>query len=483
MGDDASSFGAVGSACGALGEPCCASATQARPILSEPREPRELLAAAGASCNEGIACVMSVCERPAATDLDAAGGADAKPAGEADTGAASAVHPVVTTLTVGGDHACVLRGGKMECWGENNVGQLGIGESIGPQSCPYGSSSLPCSFAPVEVTGSSAPVDSIAAGQWETCVVLAGGTVACWGLNTCGELGDGTISGPEDCNGDACSTTPVVVPGLSGVTAVSTNGEEVCAVASGGALLCWGINGFASLSDGTADSSEGASAPIRVTGLTRAASVAVGGDHVCVLLLDGTIQCWGTALWGQLGNGLNTSSWTPVPVSNVTDAVAIAAGYGHTCALMADATVACWGNDESGQLGLGTTTGPQGCSGGTACAIAPVKIPGLSGVTAIAAGATSTCALLSDGTVRCWGDNEDGELGDGSQDSSSTPVVVPGLSGVTAIAMGGYAACALVSNGDVVCWGDDSVGQVGTMVTGPPTCGTCATTPVRVSGL
>ena len=132
MGDDAASFdrihGAGGSECGALGEPCCAIATQSQPIVA-----RELVSAegVGVTCLEGLACVMSVCERPSAAD--AGGDSGAKPAGEADTGAAPGVHPAgPPTLAVGGDHSCVLRGGKVECWGSNYAGELGIGVSSAP---------------------------------------------------------------------------------------------------------------------------------------------------------------------------------------------------------------------------------------------------------------------------------------------------------------------------------------------------------------
>jgi alpha-tubulin suppressor-like RCC1 family protein len=335
----------------------------------------------------------------------------------------------------------------------------------------------------------SAPVVSVAAAGAETCVLVAGGTVACWGLNDLGQLGDGSTSGPEQCfDIGPCSTTPGVVSGVSGATAVATNGSEACAVLSSGAVECWGSNAFGELGNTTVATASGnpvSSVPIMVAGLTQATAVAAATNYVCALLVDGTAQCWGSNASGQLGNGSTTDSTTPVPVSVVTGAAAIAAGGAHSCALMTDGTVACWGANGAGELGLGTSSGPQTCPGNEPCATTPVKVPKLSGVTAIAAGEDDTCALLSDGTVRCWGSNDDGELGDGTTMDSSTPVVVSGLRGASAIAMADASACALLSSGDVVCWGANGDGQLASAVTGPQTCNDapCSTTPRTISGL
>jgi alpha-tubulin suppressor-like RCC1 family protein len=423
------------------------------------------------------------------------GACAAKPAGEADTGAGPGLHPAGPTLAVGGDHSCALRGGKLECWGENWGGELGIGVGSGPQSCDMRA----CSLAPVAVTGLSAPVDSVAAGDGETCVLLAGGTVACWGANDSGQLGDGSTSGPELCLGQLpCSTTPGVVSGVSGATAVATSGSEACAVLSSGAVECWGSNLGGELGYETDGSSASgypvSSVPTMVSGLTQATAVGVGSLYACALLRDGTIQCWGTNASGQLGNGSTTDSTTPVQVSDVTGAAAIAVGGGHTCALMADGTVVCWGGNDYGELGLARSSSPQACVNNDPCATTPVKVPNLSGVMAIAAGLNDTCALLSDATVRCWGWNDHGQLGDGTTMDSSTPAIVSGLSGVSAIAMGDETACALVSSGDVVCWGNNTDGQLGSApwsgpslsVAGPQSCNgdyPCSTTPRNISGL
>jgi alpha-tubulin suppressor-like RCC1 family protein len=113
-----------------------------------------------------------------------------------------------------------------------------------------------------------------------------------------------------------------------------------------------------------------------VAGLTRATAVALGTNYGCALLLDGTIQCWGSNDYGQLGNGSTTDSTTPVPVSGVTGGAAVATDGAHACALRTDGTVVCWGANERGQLGLGTSSGPQTCNAAP-CSTTPRTIAGL----------------------------------------------------------------------------------------------------------
>ena len=155
--------------------------------------------------------------------------------------------------------------------------------------------------------------------------------------------------------------------------------------------------------------------------------IAAGGAHTCALLSGGTISCWGSNVYGQLGNGSTTDALTPGPVSGITTATAISVGYYHTCAILSGGTVSCWGDNTYGQLGTGTVT--------TA--------------TAIAVGGFHTCALLSSGTVSCWGRNDHGQLGGGT------------VTAATAISAGGYHTCALLSGGTVSCWGLNDYGQLG----------------------
>ena len=317
------------------------------------------------------------------------------------------------------------------------------------------------------------PAAAIDAGSFHTCARLQDGTLRCWGMNDSGQLGDGTTTN---------ALTPVAVAGVAGAAAVSGGGFHTCARFPDGTLECWGRNDSGQLGD-PATTTFSSATPVRVTGITSAASMTAGGFHTCALLGDGTVQCWGENDFGQLGNGTSdpvpgsptTVNPTPVAVSGITSAVAVSAGGWHTCALLRDGTIQCWGQNTYGQLGDGSPiTRPAPGRSST-----PVTVTGITTAIAIEAGIFHTCARLADGTLRCWGRNDEGRLGNGTTADSSTPTIVSGIAPAAA-APGAEHACALLQDGTVRCWGDNNWGQLGN---GSPAGATATTPATAVTGI
>jgi alpha-tubulin suppressor-like RCC1 family protein len=385
--------------------------------------------------------------------------------------------PAGPQISAGAFASCDIRpSGNVECWGNDNVGQLGDGNQN------------TFSTVPVAVQGLTGAV-AISQGNDHTCALTSSGTVACWGDNSFGELGVGSTTGPQQCVAGLftipCSTVPVAVPGLGGVVGISAGSHHTCAVLATGGVECWGDNTLGELGDGTTTAR---SSPVAVTGISHAISVSAGLQHSCALLQAGAVQCWGDNSLGAIGDGTTTTRLTPVTVTGIANATSVSAGFNFTCATLATGMAECWGVNAAGQLGVGTTLGPNTCSS-TACSPTPVAVQGLTSAVAIGANGDSNaghaCALLSNSSVQCWGDNTVGELGDDTTTSRTRPVPVLGLGSASVIAVGGQHTCSS-SGGLVACWGSTAEGQVGTGTsTGPDLCpnasNPCAELPLPVT--
>jgi len=136
----------------------------------------------------------------------------------------------VTSVSSGDLHVCAVASGAVQCWGDNQFGQLGNGaSSLTPTTSPGGVAGL-------------AGVVEVASGLVFSCARLSDQTIKCWGRNTEGEIGDGTT---------ADKFSPTSVSGISTATSLTAGGVSACSILANNQTRCWGYGGFGGLGNGS----------------------------------------------------------------------------------------------------------------------------------------------------------------------------------------------------------------------------------------
>jgi len=175
----------------------------------------------------------------------------------------------VTSVTTGYQRSRALTtSGGIRCWANNVSGQLGAGS---------------------------------------TCAISAAGVVFCWGDNTAGQLGNtsgnGDFAGPDQ----PAST----IADLTGVKEVAVRSRRSCALLSTGAVTCWGMSeGPTTPHQPLHDTHP---TPTLVPGVLNATAITAGNNHMCAILVDGTVSCWGSNLVGESGRVLCWGDSSPSP--------------------------------------------------------------------------------------------------------------------------------------------------------------------------
>jgi len=411
----------------------------------------------------------------------------------------------VTALQTGAYHTCAtLIDSTFKCWGFNDSGQLGQGDTVNRGNAP---GQMGNALLNIDV-GTHRTVIAFTTGGFHTCVILDNFTVKCWGNNLSGQLGLGDTANRGDGPDEMGDTLPAVDLGVDvdgnplQAVAISAGAFHTCAVLNDKAaeqslVKCWGDNssGQLGLGDtanrGDAPNEMGNSLPPVDLGTGRTAvGIVAGAYHSCALLDDFTIKCWGDNRDGQLGQGDTNNrgdapgemgdSLPPIDLGTGRTATFVAAGLYDTCSVLDDGTAKCWGDNQSGQLGQGSMNALGDDPNEMGDNLPPIDLG--TGRTALilsvngdpVSDRASACALLDDSTVKCWGDNSAGQLGQGNTAAMPTigtqsnemgdnlPPIDLGDSG-KAIDLGSafYHTCALLSSQRMKCWGLNDVGELG----------------------
>ncbi len=354
-------------------------------------------------------------------------------------------HPRATDaekVSAGGNHTCaVVSDGSLWCWGRNDKGQLGLGNTTDQSS-------------PTRV-GSATNWRSISAGNNSTtCAVNTLDEVFCWGFNFSGQVG------VDKATTSVTSPTKVTALGTT-VQSVSVGSVNSCVVTTSSAVRCWGSNSYGQLGTGVTVGSS-SHTPTAINNLSGSfTTVAAGTDGICALRSDKVVLCWGSDLFGQRGDGASQTadSATPTQIDATVVVAGLMAGSQSNCVIgESNGAVRCWGQNTSNYLN--STSGNR-----TSPVLADVAPFSGHAARGFSVGSEFACMLRNtDGRILCGGVDTISVVGATGRVSKA-----PTGTGFLSMTTGWSHGCAVRSDRKLLCWGLNSYGQVGTGSTGTAT--------------
>jgi alpha-tubulin suppressor-like RCC1 family protein len=326
-----------------------------------------------------------------------------------------------------------------------------FGCSFPDASCPSGRRYADLSTEPL--SNRCVPrAELLALGDGQTCAIVSGGELRCWGRPA--------HVASEALEGSGSRLAEMSVFRLSSVSDVTLGEEHGCAIADRN-VWCWGSPDDLRL--GVEDPETLGPLEVRLDSAPDGAQQIVAGRRHTCALARGVIECWGDNSEGQLGRPMSVGGLLPEPaVLLPSDVVELRAGSAHNCAQPAWGRLVCWGSNQFGQLAAPLST-PFSSE--------PHEL--LFYALDFSLGGSHSCAINTSGEVLCWGNNALGQLGrqplpEATSDSQSSPtplrVALDGESAwmkATQVACGWAHSCAILEGGEVACWGDNRAGQLG----------------------
>ena len=328
------------------------------------------------------------------------------------------------SISAGFTHTCaILDNAKVKCWGRNLYGRLGYPD-IGGNDWGDAPNEMGDNLAYVDL-GTGRTASAISTGQSHTCAVLDDGTVKCWGYNNAGQLGYGDTTDRGPTLGDMGDNLPIVPLGVdasaidtgaSHTCALLINQNVKC----WGYDFRGQVGSGTGLNIGDAP---GEVAANTVDLGSLATAISLGDSHSCAILTSGSVKCWGYNNYGQLGRG-DTTTIGALPNQMGSNLATINMGSGRTvvsidsygnknCVVLDNSSAKCWGYNNAGQLGYGDTTNRGDGPNEMGDNLAAISLGSSVQPAQIAASTSRACARFTDGRMKCWGNSAYGGLGDG----------------------------------------------------------------------
>jgi alpha-tubulin suppressor-like RCC1 family protein len=324
---------------------------------------------------------------------------------------------------------------------------------------------------PVSVPAASEGWRAVSVGGSHSCGIRTDDRLYCWGSNASGQLGVAGARGQCLRTPASCEASPRAVAIAPRVSQVSTGDRHTCAIALGGALLCWGEN--IAFQAGV-EAVTFVLVPTPVAPAARFNQVSAGGTHSCAVRTNGVVYCWGDGRLGGLGRGDTISSVIPQPILSDERFEQVSAGAARSCAVAVSGELWCWGAEweESQQS---TDYFHQ--------RLLPHRVSGAPAMRSVSVSGSMICGIATDGTPLCWESNVFGQLGTGALEGTTVPTRVAVAERLRSVSAGAIQGCGLTELGQALCWGNDTFGQLGIPRTGER-CGVleCRRTPGAVFG-
>ncbi|NCO03744.1 MAG: DUF1554 domain-containing protein [Alphaproteobacteria bacterium] len=301
--------------------------------------------------------------------------------------------------------------GSAWCWGNDDEGGLGNGDSITTSQ-----------DSPSPVSGNHKFKKII--GHWRGgCGLKDNGTLWCWGADSVGQIGNGATT--TNARPDPTQVT------ISDVVDFDLHDSNRVAVKNDGSLWWWG--------SGARQGMANLDTPVKIATNIKFNQISVGRSATCGLSRTGEAWCWGTNTDGDIGNGtVGIPYTTPQKVIGISDFIQVSTGDGSSCGVRKNGEGWCWGSDGNGQLGNGENSYTQGV---------PSKVIDINDFTKISVqDSGSACGITSSGLGYCWGDDSNGALGNGAAltTNQNAPSLIEGLTNIVDISCGRIGCSAVV---------------------------------------